>query len=386
MAAACISYGYALFTGTYNGDYIGKTINLAQGQLLLNLLYTLLPFIILFGLYACFREKKCNRTVSIPTRFLAGFLLISLIFQLILVVIYDAGALGIANSSAALPPVLLYPFRVIYRFSPLIGILLYYLTPDRNRKMLLLLCSLLFILYILRGSLMIFVYFGLFLLMEYHIVLLNYIKKHWLLVIAIVLLAPLIVSALYDLRENIRNTPVEEDDVPIELSSAGMITGKLVGRLSSFTNSAVIMEREDTLSQLARNHFSVFQYPKEALGQVYGSVLPANSYAYTNILLRCEGKNTPISYMLGTQGALLLSTYHSATAFWLALFTMIATIILSFGLCRFIPGQTLNKWIFMLFCIPVMSGVASEYMKILSSLLLYILLFFLWNTLSKKRI
>jgi hypothetical protein len=89
------------------------------------------------------------------------------------------------------------------------------------------------------------------------------------------------------------------------------------------------------------------------------------------------------SFMLGTQGTLLIGAYQSPLVFLINLMIIIVMIILSFTLSSLFGLKRINDCIFLLFCFPVMSGMANEYMGILLNIFIYVSLFLFINLFKK---
>ena len=100
------------------------------------------------------------------------------------------------------------------------------------------------------------------------------IRRHVFVIVIILIVSPILIAGLYSIREQLRQnkTKIELKSEPEKVDNNKLIFGKLVGRLSSYTNSAIIMERKGKILDLTRN-FSLLQYPKEALAAVYGKIL-----------------------------------------------------------------------------------------------------------------
>lgn len=375
-----ISYLYVVFTGSYNGDFLGIESKLSSFALFINLLLTVIPFVVLYVIYKYYIRINKRHKITIPVKPFAWFLLILILFQIVVTKLFDVGILGQEVYKA---PIRIQTFIQIFnRFDVVFGVSLYTLVVDRNNKFKYLLWFLVVVLSILRASLSIFVIIVfLFILLKYDSIW-NFIRKRWLLFVALLIVSPIAINILYDVRHQLRhsNKKVEINIKSDEENTFSLLVfGKLTGRLSSFSNSAIIQERKNTIKNLTQD-FSTFQYPKEALAAVYGRILNPNDVAYKNLLYESEGNHSrTYSSMNGTQGLLLISSYQSYSVFFINLFTILMLVILSFELVSLLRYERLYEVVFLFFCFTVMSGNAVEYMNRLMVTALYVFLFLFIN-------
>lgn len=368
-----ISYLYTLFTGTYNGDFLGRVSQLSQWELFLNFLYTIIPFFILYLIHRHYKHREDKHKIKIPTKNFGQFLFVLIVFKIFVTYLFGVGIMGREIYQA---PRFITPFiQISNRFVAIYGVIIYGVVVEKQKKMVVFLWTLVFILSFLRGSLGVFVYFAFYLIIRYYDYIVYFFKKKVFLILMIILLSPIVVTKLYNIRDQIRAVNTGDVTLSRTTSFSEVIFGRLAGRLSSFPNSAIIMEKKEIIRPMAQKYFSSFQFSKETLLAFYG-VFDRDDLTYMSIILESFGYSTRLwSLMTGTQGSLLIGYYTSYLAFAANLLTILIVIILTFRISCLFNNNKIKDVIFMFFCFAVMSGVAFEYMIILLNILLYSLFF-----------
>lgn len=379
IAFAVISYFYTVFTGNYNGDHLGKSTTLNQWELFINLLYNILPYIVLFGLYKFSKRTKSEYKISVPIKLLGQFIFLIAIFQITVTALFGVGRMGHAIYEA---PAFFKPFiQISNRIDLIFGLFVYGLFVDTKNKTQFILWGLILVLAIFKNSLGVFMFFAFYLVLKYHDYVFSFIKKRWLLTIFFLLLSPIIISILYEIRTNLRN----EDNLTIDFrkmqvdSFSEVIFGKFIARLSSFSNSAFIIEKGKKIEQLARGNFTTFQYTKEALIPLYGKIIDSK-ITYSSIQNIAAGGSKYTSLMNGTYGSLLIGSYVSRIVFFVNLFTLLLLIIFTFFLSNFIRHDKIKEILFFFFCFNVLGGVSAHFFTTLFSTVLYMFLFLIFNS------
>jgi len=378
-----ISYLYVLITGKYNGDFLNVKTRLSDTSLFYNLLLTIIPFLVLYAIYKHYKQFDNKYKVTIQANYFGLFLFLVIVFQIVVTQLYGVGKLGQEFYKA--PDFIKLIIQILNRFNVVFGISIYSVVVGKKNKFQYLLWLLVISLSILRTSLSIFVIicFIIILINQYSIF--KFIQKHLVLISILVVLAPVLVGILYNVRNQLRQN---KDKIEINIKEgkkntySEVIFGKLVGRLSSFSNSAIIQEREGRIKELTY-YFPPFQYPEEAFSAVYGKFLNQNNIAYKNLLLESFGIHIrTYTSMNGTQGVLLISHYQSNTIFAINLFTILLIIILSFEFISLFHYEKIKDVVFLFFCFTVFSGGAAEYMEMLMIIMLYTVLFLFLNLLK----
>lgn len=377
-----LSYLYVLFTGTYNGDFIDQKPKLSQLNLFISFIYTILPFLILFFIYSFFRKARNSYSIDVPKKLFGEFLIFIAIFQIITTSIFNVGMLTKEIYQA--PFCIKIFIQIFNRFNLTFGVFLYIIVSKRKISLfqyfLLTLCI---VISFQRASLMVFVLIMFFLLLIKYKQILILFKKKFIYIILVLIISPFLVASLYDFRDSIR----KEEDISQakEMSTSKLIFGKLVGRLSSYPSTTILMERESIVKKISKEEdISSIQYLKEAISVFYGKVLDLNKLQYKGFILATSGVRTNyFSMMAGTQGSLMIASYSSNLAFFVTLITILGIVVMTFFLGTFFHYKGIDEFLFLLFCIPAMSGVAGEFMEVFMYLFLYTILFLIANSLVK---
>lgn len=374
-----ISYVYTLYNDTYNGDYLGVRPVLSEQQLFFNLIYTIIPYFVLFFIYKQYKNKPSKGHLAIPIKGLGVFVFSIVILNIIVTLLFGVGKAGQEVYQA--PTVIKLFIQILLRFSASFGAFLYIIVSDKKGGFHGLLIILLIILSLLRFSLGILPTLATFALLKYYDELFRFIKKWAILVIIMLMLFPVIVQYLYTYRDAIRVgdkvTNVEKTVV------TKIIFGKLIGRLSAFSNTAIIMERERTMNRFI-SEFSIFEYYKDAFRAIHSGFESKNEVSYKNILQRSQGlilSNS--SFMLGTNGVLTISLYQSILVFILNMALMVILCSLTFKIGTILKYDKIPEYLFLRLLMPVMGGMGNEYMASLIGTLLFIIII-LFLALFKK--
>ena len=375
-----ISYLYVVFTGKYNGDYLGTIPRSSQQILFIYLIYTILPYIALYLIYGHYVKMTKNNKISIPYKSFGWFLLLVILFQLITTEIYGVGKLGEEYYEA--PAVVKLLIQIFNRFNAILGVSIYSVVAPKKKKFNYLLWILVFILSFERASFMVFAITGLMFILLYFGSIWGFIKKHLILSIVLIFISPIAVTTLYNVRNQIRT---DSNKIELEIDQdqrntfSKVIFGRLIGRLSSYSNSAIIHEQKVKIKELAR-YFSIWRYPTEAVSAVYGKVINPDEIAYRNLQYESFGNHSrTYSAMNGTLGALLIGYYKSPLVFYINLFTILLIVVLTFELFALFHNRKLFDMIFLFFSFNVLSGNAEEYMVTLMVTLLYVVIFLCLN-------
>lgn len=229
---------------------------------------------------------------------------------------------------------------------------------------------------------MVFAITGLMFILLYFGSIWGFIKKRLILSIVLIIISPIAVTTLYNLRNQIR---INSNKIELEIDQdqnstfSKVIFGRLTGRLSSYSNSVIIHEQKVKIKELVR-YFSILQYPTEAFSAVYGKVINPKEIAYRNLQYESFGNySRTYSAMNGTLGALLIGYYQSPLVFLINLSTLLLIVVLTFELFALFHNRKLFDMIFLFFSFNVLSGNAEEYMVTLMVTFLYVVIFLCLN-------
>jgi hypothetical protein len=370
-----LSYLNVLLAGEYNGDFQGKTPKLSYLLLFLNFIITLIPYFILFYIYKHYKNVRCQYYITVPNKIFGTVIFIILIFQIIVTILYGVGRMGREVYQAPLG--IRFFIQIIDRFSAITGVALYIIISNKKSIKNIFFIILLIILSLLRYSLGIFMFLFFFSILLYYKKIVLLIKKKTIIVVMFIILAPIIYLSLYSYRDSLRQGQEVNYFNQKNTKIFQFIIGKLTGRLSSFSNSAIIIERKSQFKRLTQN-FTQFQYFKESLRPIYGRFLDLNSkdIKYANIMLESEGNHTRIyGAMYGVQGALLIGFYQSTLVLFINIISILGMIIFVFKITTLFRYDNIKEFAFSSLCGCITSGVGGEFMSTLLYFFVYLVLF-----------
>lgn len=371
---AISSFIYAIIKGRLNGDFLGVFVTLPFWVLLLNLFFTILPFIFTWKVYLFFKKRKRKYLVTIPTTFFGCFLFFIIVWNAIVTILYGVGVMAAPPYEA---PELIKPvIQVMNRFNYLYGVFIYVLLVPKKNKLQFILVFMLLVLAYLRAGLGVFMYLAMLFYIKYFVEINRIIKKYKILVICIIFAFPVFVSTMYELRNVLRN----QNDTEI---GGDLIFGVLMGRLSSFSDSAFILQ-EAPYFILNAQQLDPYYFQKQALGGVVSmNYMPEVRPESMLFKFYYESSEDNVTYMAGTQGNLYISLFHSTSTFLLNFLTVIFYIFSTFYLFRFLRFDYANELAFMLLLYVLMSGVSNEYAFLIFSIFVYLVLFLVINFIKR---
>jgi hypothetical protein len=374
VLSAFLSFLYAIIKGRLNGDFLGVFVTLPFWVLLLNLFFTILPFIFTWKVYLFFKKRKRTYLVTIPTSFFGCFLFFIIVWNAIVTILYGVGVMAAPPYEA---PELIKPvIQVMNRFNYLYGVFIYVLLVSKKNKLQFILIFMLLVLAYLRAGLGVFMYLAMLFYIKYFIEINRIIKKYKILVICIIFAFPVFVSTMYELRNVLRN----QNDTEI---GGDLIFGVLMGRLSSFSDSAFILQ-EAPYFILNAQQLDPYYFQKQALGGVVSmNYMPEVRPESMLFKFYYESSEDNVTYMAGTQGNLYISLFHSISTFLLNFVTIIFYIFSTFYLFRFLRFDYANELAFMLLLYVLMSGVSNEYAFLIFSIFVYLVLFLVVNFIKR---
>lgn len=376
-AFSLVSFLYAVFYQQYNGDFIDLDVELPIYILLLNLFFTVLPFYIIYVIYKK-RTKQCFRKVlKVPVRIVNSYFYFLITWDICITVLYGVGKMEGELYSA--PSIITFLIQIFNRFNvSLVGIVCIFLNKDHHKSMLI--AFLLIILSLLRNSLGLFipVLIALFISNSLFV---SFVKRYKMLLVICLLCTPFIVRTLYSIRDYQRG---REDDLYSDMGTERLLAGKLSGRLSSFSNSAIIMQNLGYF-YIEGQGLSPFYYVQGCLYNTFGKRFKADVYP-EQILVDFADDNHKdgISYMAGLQGNLLFALFKSPIVFIANILIWLLLIYIVFFFSRMLPCTNSNALAFLLLMSPTVGGVSNEYMSLINGfffLFLFLILYqnFIFN-------
>ena len=371
-----ISYIYALTTQEYNGDFLNVPVRLNTTILSVIFLLCLIPYWIQWRIYKYFKNKKNRlKKVYINTKLIELFVFFLLLAHIFIIVVFGVNRVGVPPYQA--PPFIKLFIQILLRFDIVLwgGFLILFL-PKEKLKTSLLIAFLMVLIGLLKGSFGVINTITLLFIIKYYSVIISFIKKRIPIAIIMAFLFPTLVEFAYTQRDLIRNVQYEEE----KLEPGRLITGKLVGRLSSFSNTAFLIDDAPKYILLAQ-YFDPDFYQKSMLIAINTAYAKDDRYTPERHLK----PNTPIgtSFMLGTTGILIFSLYKSPLVLVNNMITIFIISLLIYLIFRRVNFNYNIELPYVLLLYPTLSGVSSEYSFILLTLVVFFITLLFLSLLNK---
>lgn len=371
-----ISYIYALTTQEYNGDFLNVPVRLNTTILSIIYILCLIPYWIQWKIYKYFKNKKKTlKKVYVNTKLVEPFVFLLLLAHIFIIIVFGVNRVGAPPYQA--PAFIKLLIQILLRLDAILwGAFLILFLPKKKLKTTLLISFLLILIGILKGSLGIVNTILLLLFIKYYKDIVCFIKKKISIVIIIAFLFPTLVEFAYTQRNLIRNVQYEEE----KLEPGRLITGKLVGRLSSFSNAAFLVDDAPKYILMAQG-FDNYFYQKGMLISIDAATYGKGNYSPEKYLK----PNTPdgISFMLGTTGILIFSLYKSSYTLIINIISIIIISLLIFEILRRVKFDYNIELSYILLLYPTLSGVSSEYSFILLTLIVFFITLIFFSVLNK---
>ena len=371
-----ISYIYALATQEYNGDFLNVPVRLNITILSIIFVFCLIPYWIQWRIYKYFKNKKNTlKKVYINTKLIEPFVFFLLLAHIFVIVGFGVNRVGAPPYQA--PDFIKLFIQILLRFDVVLwGSFLILLLPKNKLKTSLLVAFLMTLIGILKGSFGIINTIALLFIIKYYSIIIAFIKKRIPLVIIAAFIFPTLVEFAYTQRDLIRNVQYEEE----KLEPGRLITGKLVGRLSSFSNAAFLIDDAPKYILMAQG-FDNYFYQKGMLISIDAATYGKGNYSPEKYLK----PNTPdgISFMLGTTGILIFSLYKSSYTLIINIISIIIISLLIFEILRRVKFDYNIELSYILLLYPTLSGVSSEYSFILLILIVFFITLLFFSVLNK---
>ena len=366
-------------TGQLNGDYLGYEFNLSFLILSIICLISILPFYLLYRFHIRTLVKsdlKLKRVIDFNLFYY--FLILILSLNILFTLLFG---LGIMTKDAYNAPAQIKWFiQILNRISYVYGTLLYLISCKKNDLKQIQLIILLLILAYLRAGMGVIFYLIMIFSVKYKYEIFIILKKYKSLVIVMLFFIPTSISFLYEFRNSLRDESNHEISHPI--------TGMLFGRLSSFSNTAIILDNP-AYFLLASKQFNFDFYQKQGLGGVIGQdFMPTKRPENIMYEVFNENENQNISYMTGIPGILILSFFVSPILFLVNLITIIFLVRITYFFFIKINLENSKSLAFILLCYVLMSGVSNELFYVAFTGFVYyilILLFFNENRIHSSK-
>ena len=357
------SFLYCLVLGQFNGDFFPLPVYLSSTALLVVLASCLLPYLSAWNLSA-FLERFPPRHRFIPSqRALLAFLILGFGAHILATLIFRVGVLDAEVYSA---PAIVRPFiQILNRLDPFyLGAFFILATPKKWQTDILAI-SLMLATSLLRAGLGAFAYVFIAISIKYRRQLLAMMRRYPWLVSISCLGIPYLISVLYAIRGSLRG------DATFDYSLSDLLFGRLIGRLSAFSNVAYIHQDSQSFMYNARMLDPLYYVKQSATSLLGSSVSPS----ITPEQLLISGNTAYFGYstfMTGVPGNLMMSWYVSPAIFVLNLVLIIAMVFAVLWCSRYLGGGVARTFGLGMLFYPLTSGVASEFSSLVLNTLLFV--------------
>jgi hypothetical protein len=269
-------------------------------------------------------------------------------------------------------------FIIIFtnRLEPGFGALLYSLLAPQKNKLKYLFLLLLIVLYLTRTSIgMVFTVFMVIILMHHKDRIFKSPKKLIPVLIIGMALLPSVTYNLYELRSKLRNDAFIEG-----LSITDIVFGRLMGRLSSYSSSALLLEGKDKFIPLVRENITFYEFLWAALP----IQRPSGTFQYGHVLI---GTSEKWFYSPGFSGVMTIGFYHSILTLFINIVTFFILIYISFRLSLLFPYDKIKELFLLYLCLGVTEGNSGAIFRdCIQSPVMYCFFFLIVNFLTKWNI
>lgn len=374
-AFSLVSFLYAIFHQQYNGDFIDLDVELPISILLLNLFFTVLPFYIIYVIYKRYQKQCFYKILKIPVRIVNLYFYFLIIWNICITVLYGVGKME--GELYFAPSIITFLIQVFNRFNvEVVGIVCIFLNNNCRKNIFIAL--LLIILSLLKNSLGLFIPVLIALFIS-NTLFISFVKRYKMLLVICLLCTPFVVRILYNIRDYQRG---REEHLYSNMETERLLAGKLSGRLSSFSNSAVIMQNLGYF-YIQGQGLSPFYYVQGCLYNTFGKKFKAD-VSPEQILVDFADDNHKdgISYMAGLQGNLLFALFKSPAVFVANVLIWLLLVHIIFFFSRMLPCHNSNALAFLLLMSPTVGGVSNEYMSLINGFFFLFLFLILYQNLK----
>jgi hypothetical protein len=372
---AVLSYGYCMITDSFNGDFHGVDVTLSPVMLTLVLGLSLLPFAATYWLFKKLRNLPIRFEVKTPQHLFNWLLAVTFGWYIFITLAYGVGIMArdVYSAPAGIKPLI----QVSNRVSPFyVGFLFILSSPKRARydapaAVLMIALSL------MRASLGVFGYLAIALGFKYYDEISR--SRRTILVATTVLMVgvPLAGGLLYGLRDTLR----EEGGVELALSE--MIFARLTGRLSSYSDTAYIVQESNALASEAQQ-LDTFYFQREILGSViHSDFFPELTPERILVTARTGLDLDYVSFMAGVPGNLYLAYMKSKGALFLNLMTLVLLVAGVLRTSNHFARPAMKSAGLLLLLFPLTSGVSHEFAALLVSMVVVMMTFLAADALAR---
>ena len=324
--ATISSFVFTLIGGMYNGDFSRDEVSLSALGLSFALLLTIIPYIVVWKLYRHYviRYFNSQKHFTIPIRILRNVTWVLIIVS-ILLFLSGYGRMGQGeNAIDASNPITILR-SIIYKLTKFPWAYMCLLLVNKKRDVVItaLLSSLRSVAAFSLGGLL---WVALILVYKYYSKVAKYFKKYIIIWGIMSIMIPGIIAFLYNVRTQLRSG----NDIE-EMTGSELIFGKLCGRISSFSNNAIMLERVPLVLALADTYPTQFLF-YDAVG-FFG--IHSSSFKSVGNVMQVEivgSPNEDYQTMAGFGGVMVLSVAKSILVMCINLALIMALLYLVYYL------------------------------------------------------
>jgi hypothetical protein len=375
MTMLGISALYILLTGELNGDFYGVPVTLDVWEFTFVCITSIAPYLFCYLIYLIFTRNAPKPTVRVGNALLGIVFFVVTIWFIFLAIKYGVGVLGRELYEA---PDLIKPIiQISNRISPFYLGVFFIVGYQGSKKTIAIGIMLLIALGLLRAGLGVFLYVLLALVLRNHQSIRKALRRNFVVMLLLVALLPSAATQLYAFRSEMRGT----QDVNSDLNMVEIVTARLVGRLSSISNTAFIFQTNEQLKSDARLLDPLY-FQRQALAPVFGvGMIP--EHIPERLLINVHGGSLfDVSFMTGVPGNLAMAWFIHPVITLINLISIFVMIWLSFYFSNKIGLPYRNEVCFMLLLYPLTSGVGNEFSFVAVSMVALIVVFKVLNVLK----
>lgn len=374
IAATMLSLLYCMLTGQFNGDFFPGPVYLSAAELIFVSFLCILPYVFSWKLSGLFEKIAPTHIYIVSFKAIFIFFVIASALHVLVTILFGV---GVMDREVYTAPSAVMPFiQVLNRIDPFyLGAFFILSTPKRTSTDLFAVVVMVTI-GLLRAGLGVFNYVAIAMCAKYSMELIVAFRRAPWVIISGALLLPVTIGKLYEFRSRLRG------DVHLDLDLFDMLLGRFVGRLSSFSNVAYVVQNHQSFEWSAKALEPLF-YAKQALSGVLGGVAPtmtperlliAGTQSY-------EGYST---FMAGVPGNLIMAWY---VAPWVAVTNLLAIAASICGilwLSRYFGNGIARIFGLGMLVYPLTSGVANEFALLLLNTIIFLSFVILFQDRTKS--
>ena len=352
--ATIVSFLHAIITEEYNGDFNGISVEISIYFLTLNLLLTLAPVYFCLFIYNRFRRNQQFELYDSPNwiNILCYLTFALLIWNIFITILFGYAQAGREIYQA--PFGLNYVIQISTRFNAILAACIVILAMPKNSIWDFIFVILLFLLAVSRFTFGILMALPLIFLIKYNSKIVFFYNKNRYIFFLIIFASLLLIAPIYEFRSFLRGESSDEQSILF------VIFSKFSGRLSSYSNSSVIIQNfQYFLISSLDNH--PFFYQNQLFGGMFsGSLLLNESPELVLFNLFNKDDTVNATFMAGVPGILYISLVHGPFIVILNLFTYFLGCYLIFKISSLIKSKHIYEVALMSSLGISLSGVSNE--------------------------